>query len=115
MVTGDATKTAHAVAHTLSIPQHRVFAQVLPADKANYVKRLQSLGNVVALVGDGVNDSPALAQADVGIALGSGAHIAMESADMVIVRNKLMDVLVAFDLSRVVFRRIRMNFIWAMG
>jgi Cu+-exporting ATPase len=115
LVTGDSTTTAKAVAKSLRVPEDRVFSEVLPADKANYVQSLQSRGRVVAMVGDGINDSPALAQADVGIALGSGSQIAIESADMVIVKNRLMDVLVAFDLSRSVFHRIRMNFVWAMG
>jgi Cu+-exporting ATPase len=115
VVTGDSKRTANAVGRYLQIPQDRIFAEVLPGDKANSVKELQERGRVVAMVGDGINDSPALAQADVGIALGSGAQIAMESAEMVIVKNRLLDVLVAFDLSRVVFQRIRMNFVWAMG
>jgi Cu+-exporting ATPase len=115
MVTGDSKGTAHAVGKMLNIPNERIFSEVLPADKADYVKRLQKRGHTVAMVGDGINDSPALAQSDVGIALGSGSQIAIESAEMVIVKNKLMHVLVAFDLSRTVFRRIRMNFVWAMG
>ena len=115
VVTGDSTTTAKAVAKSLRVPEDRVFSEVLPSDKANYVQSLQSRGRIVAMVGDGINDSPALAQANVGIALGSGSQIAMESADMVIVKNRLMDVLVAFDLSRSVFHRIRMNFVWAMG
>ena len=115
IVTGDSSKTANAVGKKLNISQDRILSEVLPGDKAKCVQDLQNLGRIVAMVGDGINDSPALVQSNVGIALGSGAQIAIESAEIVIVNNKLLDVLIAFDLSRIVFRRIRMNFIWAMG
>ena len=117
MITGDSRRTAMSVAKRLGLHPSKVTAEVLPEDKAAQVLSLQGQpnGGAVAMVGDGINDSPALAQADVGIAIGSGSQIAIESADMVLVREALMDVTVALDLSRTVFRRIRMNFVWAMG
>ncbi len=86
----------------------------MPADKASKIEELQHNGQVVAMIGDGINDSPALAKADLGIAIGAGSHIAVDAADMVLVRNNLEDVVVALDLSRTVFRRIKWNLMWAL-
>ena len=115
MVTGDNKYAAHRVAKNIGIddPEKNVFAQQLPQDKANVVKRLQEEGHIVAFVGDGVNDSPALTQANVGIALGAGTEVAIESADAVLVRNNLADIITFFDLSDTTVRRIHLNFIWA--
>ncbi|KAG5182693.1 putative copper-transporting ATPase [Tribonema minus] len=114
MVTGDNSRTARSLGRNLGIPAERIVAEVLPAHKARKVRELQSMGEVVAMVGDGINDSPALAAADVGIAIGAGTQVAIEAAQMVLVRNNLHDVVVALHLSKRVFRRIRANFMWAM-
>lgn len=114
MLTGDNATTAEALAHKLDISQDRVLAGLLPQDKVSKVKELQAQGHVVAMIGDGVNDSPALAQADLGVAIGAGTQIAIEAASMVLVRSSLHDLVVAFDLAKLVFRRIRWNFMWAM-
>ncbi|CAL5023736.1 unnamed protein product [Urochloa decumbens] len=113
MVTGDNWRTAQAVAKEVGIEDVR--AEVMPAGKADVIRSLQKDGSVVAMVGDGINDSPALAAADVGMAIGAGTDIAIEAADYVLVRNNLEDVITAIDLSRKTFSRIRWNYFFAMA
>lgn len=113
LLTGDNWRTARAVASQLGITL--IHAEVLPGGKVDVVSQLQSENEIVAMVGDGINDSPALAKADVGIAIGSGADVAIEAADIVLVKSDLEDVLMALDLCRATFRRIKWNYIWALG
>lgn len=111
MVTGDNKKTADYIANKVGIK--RVFAEVLPEDKSNKVKELQSESKIIAMVGDGINDSPALMQADVGIAIGSGTHIAVESAGIVLMKDNLNQVYKAINLSKKTIRNIKQNLFWA--
>ena len=110
-LTGDNQRTANAIARQIGVDQ--VIAQVLPQDKAKCVAQLQQQGQRVAMVGEGVNDAPALAQADVGLAIGAGTDIAIESADVVLMKSSLLDIPAAMDLSRAVLRNIKQNLFWA--
>jgi P-type Cu2+ transporter len=111
MITGDNKRTAEAVARELGI--ERVFAEVLPADKARYVEQLQREGKNVAMVGDGVNDAPALAQADIGIAIGAGTDVAIETAKVVLMKSDPLDVTRAVVLSKATVRKMKQNLVWA--
>merc|ERR1719354_159882 len=115
MVTGDSIKTAEAVASNLGIEARDVFAEVDPAGKASVIQRIQQKGSTVAFVGDGINDSVVLAASDVGIAIGSGTDIAVETAGVVLMNSRLEDVVSALDLARVTLRRIYLNYCWAFG
>lgn len=114
MLTGDNRVTAEAIARRVGLSSEQVIADVLPADKERHVRELQDAGGKVAMVGDGINDSPALARADVGLAIGTGADIAKEGADVVLMRSDLMDVARAIELSRATIRNIKQDLFWAL-
>jgi Cu2+-exporting ATPase len=113
MLTGDSADVAHAVADDLGIDT--VFAEVLPEDKDEKIQELQSAGNLVAMVGDGVNDAPALTRADIGIAIGSGTDVAVQSADIILVQNNPVDVVRLVKLSKASYRKMQENLVWAAG
>ena len=111
MLTGDNVATAEAIRQEVGLD--KAIAQVLPQDKERHVRLLQEQGHVVAMVGDGINDAPALARADVGIAIGAGTDVAIEAADMVLIKNDLLDVTRAISLSKSVMKNIKENLFWA--
>lgn len=111
MLTGDNEKTARAIAKSLNVDE--VISDVLPADKENVIRKLQSQNKKVMMVGDGINDAPALMRADIGVAIGAGTDIAMDSADVILMKSSLLDVVTAIDLSNSVIKNIKMNLFWA--
>jgi Cu+-exporting ATPase len=115
MITGDNEKTAMAIGEQVGINKSNIFAGVLPEDKANYVKKLQKQGKLVAMVGDGTNDAPALTQSDVGIAIGAGTDVAIESADIVLMKSDLMDAVKAIKLSKNTMKNIKQNLFLSFG
>lgn len=113
MITGDNKNTAMAIAKEAGI--NEVLAEVLPQDKANKIEEIQGKGEIVAMVGDGINDAPALVKSNVGIAIGSGTDIAMESADIILIKNDILDVVTAISLSKATIKNIKENLFWAFG
>lgn len=115
MCTGDNALTAKVISKEVGIDASNVFSECLPEGKVDCVKLLQKKGEIVAVVGDGINDSPALAQADLGISIGSGTDVAIETASIVLVNSKVTDVCIAIDIAKTIYNRIKLNFVWALG